>query len=62
MEKDIVWGLLSRDDWIKLIPVVKVILDYEQKVDAMLEVAKEFGLDITFMALKQFGLRQQGIP
>jgi len=27
----------------------------------MLEVAKEFGLDITFMALKQFGLRQQGI-
>lgn len=33
----------------------------EQGVDAMLEVAKEFGLDITFMELKQFGLRQQGI-
>lgn len=33
----------------------------EQGVDALLEVAKEFGLDITFMELKQFGLRQQGI-
>ena len=33
----------------------------EQGVEALLEVAKEFGLDITFMELKQFGLRQQGI-
>lgn len=35
--------------------------DRERGVDALLEVAKEFGLDITFMELKQFGLRQQGL-
>lgn len=33
----------------------------EQGVDAMLLVLKEFGVEITFMELKQYGFRKAGL-
>lgn len=59
-----------RDESIKKLKALNESLEYRKRIesccrdqgmDAMLEIAKEFGPDITFMEVTQSGLRQQGI-